>query len=156
VTRSDEFDNISQEKRDYAALLIKERDPFKAALLLFPEATNRALWVSNNWPNDPEVVAEKDRLNREDAGAAYLLNKTELARDILEKMKVAVKADDYAKLAKLYAEVLGYIEKPQASVNVTNNVPRVVEMPVFPTGEDWEAAAAKQQRDLLANARTRH
>lgn len=156
MARSDESDNISEEKRSYAALLIKEREPFKAALLLFPEATNRALWVSNNWPNDPEVVAEKERLLKEGAANAHLLSKTDLARDIHERMQVVTKADDYVKLAKLYAEVLGYIEKPQASVTVTNNVPRVVEMPVFPTQDDWEAAAAKQQRESLANARTRH
>ncbi len=33
----------SEEKAAYAALLLKERDPFKAALSLFPNNTNRAL-----------------------------------------------------------------------------------------------------------------
>lgn len=159
-----EVTNESEEKAAYAALLLKERDPFKAALQLFPDNTNRALWVANHWPNDAEVKAEQSRLSEEE-GDSFLLSKREFLQDIEARMKgttypngtvVPTTAEEYAKLAKLYAETRGFIEKPQTNVNVTTNVQRVVEVPVFQSESEWEAAAARQQRELLDNARTRH
>lgn len=153
-----------EEKAAYAALLLKERDPFKAALQLFPDNTNRALWVANHWPNDPEVRAEQDRINNENPDSA-LLSKREFLQDIEQRMKgttltsgvtIPPTPEEYAKLAKLYADVRGFIEKPQTNVNVTTNIQRVVEVPVFQDESAWEAAAARQQRELLDNARTRH
>ncbi len=157
--------NESKEKAAYAALLLKERDPFKAALQLFPDNTNRALWVANHWPIDAEVKAEQERLMGEDDGSSFLPSKAELARDIWQRMQGTTLAngvtipptpEEYAKLAKLYADVRGFIEKPQTNVNVTTNVQRVVEVPVFQSESEWENAAARQQRELLENARTRH
>lgn len=156
--------NESEEKAVYAALLLKERDPFKAALQLFPDNTNRALWVANHWPNDDEVKAEQTRLSNEE-GDSFLLSKREFLQDIEQRMRGTVypngavilpTPEEYAKLAKLYADVRGFIEKPQTNVNVTTNIQRVVEVPVFQDESSWEAAAAKQQRELLNNARTRH
>lgn len=156
--------NESEEKAAYAALLLKERDPFKAALQLFPDNTNRALWVANHWPNDDEVKAEQTRLSNEE-GDSFLLSKREFLQDIEQRMRGTVypngavippSPEEYAKLAKLYADVRGFIEKPQTNVNVTTNIQRVVEVPVFQDENAWEAAAAKQQRELLNNARTRH
>ena len=156
--------NESEEKAAYAALLLKERDPFKAALQLFPDNTNRALWVANHWPNDDEVKAEQTRLSNEE-GDSFLLSKREFLQDIEQRMRGTVypngavippTPEEYAKLAKLYADVRGFIEKPQTNVNVTTNVNRVVEMPVFANESEWEAEAARQQRELLENARTRH
>lgn len=156
--------NESEEKAAYAALLLKERDPFKAALQLFPDNTNRALWVANHWPNDEEVKAEQTRLSNEE-GDSFLLSKREFLQDIEQRMRGTVypngavippTPEEYAKLAKLYADVRGFIEKPQTNVNVTTNIQRVVEVPVFQDESSWEAAAAKQQRELLNNARTRH
>jgi len=155
----------SEEKAAYAALLLKERDPFKAALALFPNNTNRALWVANHWPNDAEVKAEQARLTEEAGDMAFLPGKADLARDIWQRMQgttlpngvtIPPTPEEYAKLAKLYADVRGFIEKPQTNVNVTTNVNRVVEMPVFANESEWEAEAARQQRELLENARTRN
>ncbi len=96
---------------------------------------------------------------------AFLPGKGDLARDIWQRMQgttlpngvtIPPTPEEYAKLAKLYADVRGFIEKPQTNVNVTTNVNRVVEMPVFANESEWEAEAARQQRELLENARTRH
>lgn len=155
-----------KEKAEYAALLLKERDPFKAALALFPENTNRALWIANHWPKDDVVKAEQTRINAEIGEMGFLPGKGDLARDIWQRMQgttlpngvtVPPTPEEYAKLAKLYADVRGFIEKPQTNVSVNNNITqRVVEMPVFASEGEWEAQAAKQQRELLDNARTRH
>lgn len=163
---TDATDNDATEKAAYAALLLKERDPFKAALLLFPNNTNRALRVANEWPNDPVVKAEQTKLTEGDGELSFLPGKAQLARDIWDRMQGTTLAggvvipptpEEYAKLAKLYADVRGFIDKPQTNVNVNNTVvQRVVEVPVFQSSEEWEAAAARQQRELLNNARTRH
>ena len=161
---TDQNESESKEKAAYAALLLREREPFKAALVLFPNNTNRALWVASNWPNDDEVKAEKLRLSAEDVDS-FLLSKREFLQDIEQRMRGTIYSngavvpptpEEYAKLAKLYADVRGFIEKPQTNVNVNNIVHRVVEVPVFGSEEDWEAAASKQQWELLENARSRH
>lgn len=155
----------SKEKAAYASLLLKERDPFKAALSLFPNNTNRALWVANHWPNDPEVIEAKTALMQEGGDMGFLPDKAELARDIWNRMQGAVTADgrtipptadDYAKLAKLYADVRGFIEKPQNNQNVTVVVPKAIEVPTHGTNDEWELAAAKQQQELLNVSRSRH
>ena len=54
--------NDTQEKRAFAELLLQNpNEPFKVALQLYPENTNRALWVANTWPGDAEVMGEMDR-----------------------------------------------------------------------------------------------
>lgn len=163
---TDAITNETDEKAAYAALLLKERDPFKAALMLFPDNTNRALRVANEWPNDAVVKAEQAKLTANDGELSFLPGKAELARDIWNRMQGTTLAggvvipptpEEYAKLAKLYADVRGLIDRPQPNVNVNNTiVQRVVEVPVFQSSEDWEAAAARQQRESLSNARTRH
>lgn len=158
--------NESEEKAAFAALLLKTpTEPFKAALALFPDNTSRALWVANHWVNDPEVLAAQKRNKEEFGEFAGLADKVDLARDIWQRMQgtttpdgrqIIPSPDDYAKLAKLYAEVRGFIEKPQTGPAVQVVFPRAIEVPTHGSNEDWEAAAAKQQRELLDVSRSRH
>lgn len=156
--------NEAEEKAAFAAMLLRESDPFKVALELYPDNTNRALRVANEWPKDPEVLEIQRKLMGDSDNLSFLPSKAELARDIWERMKgtpvngvnIPTTAEEYTKLAKLYAEVRGFIEKPQNNQNVTVVVPKVIEMPTHGTDEDWEAAAAKQQRELLDVSRSRH
>lgn len=157
--------NEAEEKLAYASLLLTERDPFKAALALFPNNTNRALWVAVNWSKDQEVKAEQARLVDEESDS-FVLSKRELLQDIEQRMKgttypngnvVPTTADEYAKLAKLYADIRGFIDKPAAvNVNTSVIVPRAIEVPTHGTNEQWEIAAETQQRELLSVSRTKH
>ncbi len=145
-------------KAEYARLLLKITDPFKAALQLFPDNTSRALRVANEWPTDPEVVAAQSELLEEDGELSFLPTKADLARNIWDRMQnERVSPDDYAKLGKLYADVRGFIEKPQTNVSVNNNVTnnRVMVVRENGTDEDWEAKLRKQQENLT-NASTKH
>ena len=160
-----ETQNEDKEKAAYAAFLLKERDPFKAALQLFPNNTNRALWVANHWPNDETVLAAKAELLQEQGEDSFLPGKSELARDIWQRMQgttlpngvvIPPTPEEYAKLAKLYADVRGFIEKPQNNQNVTVFIPKAIEVPTHGSDEDWEAAAERQQRELLNVSRSRH
>lgn len=154
-----------EEKAAFAALLLKmPNDPFKAALELVSDTT-RALRIAMEWPKDPIVKAETERLTEGEGALSFLPGKGELLRDIWDRMQGQVGAagtiikptpDDYAKLAKLYAEVRGFIEKPQSGPAVQVIIPRAIEVPTHGTDEQWESAAATQQRELLDVSRSRH
>lgn len=142
-------------KAKFARLLLKEPgDPFAVALKVFPNDTKHALWVANNWPADPEVTDLQEKAEEDEGELAFLPTKGQLCRGIWDKMNDKyTDADTYAKLSKVYAEVRGFIEKPQVAVttnvqNVTNKV-----MIVRETGSDieWERKLALQQASL-ANA----
>lgn len=159
--------NEDDEKQAFAMLSLQfPAEPFKAALKLFPANTNRALWVATHWPKDAQVKAYIAEFVEDQGEFAGLAGKAELARDIWNRMQghitesgVAVlpSADDYVKLAKLYAEVRGFIEKPAATTNVFTGVSqKVIEAPVHSSDEAWEQAAEQQQRDLLNVSRTKH
>ncbi len=145
-----------QLKAEYAKLLLKITDPFKAALQLFPDNTSRALRVANEWPTDPEVVAAQAAFLDEDGELSFLPTKADLARNIWDRMQnERICPDDYAKLGKLYADVRGFIEKPQSNVNVNNNVTnnRVMVVRENGTDEDWAAKLRKQQEKLTNASR---
>lgn len=158
-------DDDQLQKAAFAALLLKEPQPFKAALLLFPENTNRALRVAHEWPTDPEVQAEMNRLLTEEADS-LLMTKPQFLMALEQRMKgvtyadgtnVPLNTEDFVKVAKLYADTRGFIEKPQTNVNVQAAIiHRVIESPVFPSEHAWEIESERQQRELLANARTRN
>lgn len=139
-------------KKQYAEILTRIPEPFAAALELYPDDTKIAAWIARNWPHDPEVIAAKKEIrNTED-----LPNKTDLARAIWDKMQGPIMPDDFGKLAKIYAEVNGYIEKPGPGVIAQIIIPKVIEVPNHGTNEEWEAKAEKQQKDLLNVSRSKH
>jgi len=145
-------------KAEYARLLLKISDPFKAALQLFPDNTSRALRVANEWPTDSEVIAAQAELLEEGGELSFLPTKADFARHLWDKMQEErLSPEDYAKLGKLYADVRGFIEKPQTTINNNNNVTNNRVMVVRENGsdEDWEAKLRKQQ-DNLTNASTKH
>lgn len=142
-------------KAKFARLLLKEpSDPFAVALKVFPDDTKRALWVANNWPSDTEVLSLQEKAEEEEGELTFLPTKGQLCRGIWDKMNDKfTDADTYAKLSKVYAEVRGFIEKPQIAVNtniqnVTNKVMIVRENG---SDADWERKLLEQQA-RLANA----
>lgn len=159
-------ENEPEEKAAFAALLLTERDPFKAALTLFPSNINRALRVATEWTHDPVVRAEQARIKESGGAMSLLPDKAALAADIWDKMQGPIQPngtrmppspDDYTKLAKLYADVRGFIEKSAPIINNNNViVPKVIEVHNHGTDEDWEVAAERQQQELLNVSRSRH
>ena len=153
----------SKHKKLFAESLMRHpKDPFKAALEVFPDNTQKALWAANYWPNDAEVISFKNRIKESSDEFSFLPSKAELAHDIWMRMHgegyvagkvISIGADDYAKLAKLYADVRGFIEKPQTTINTNVVAPKVIEVPVYNNADKWEKDAAKQQTDLLNDSR---
>jgi len=133
-------------------LLQNPDDPFKAALGLFPEDTNRALRVAHEWPHDKYVqTAMKSRMSEGD-DEELLPTKSELARKVWGKMNInGLEADEFAKLARLFGEIRGFIEKPSTTINANSQTLLQPVMVVTDKGTDdeWEEKLLKQQGKLL-------
>lgn len=141
-------------KRDFAANLLRyPDDSFKAAFATTPEP-GMALQMGRDWPNDAFVKAEMNRLLSSGDGAKSFLPTKELqARDIYAIANNARTADeDRLKAHRLYAEIMGFIEKPTQG-NTTNILNQGV-MIVKDQGSDdeWQEKATKQQRTLIGHA----
>lgn len=141
-------------KPQYAAFLAQNPAPFEAALMLIPDNHGMAAWVAVNWANDPEVLAERDRVRKE-IGESLLPDKTDLCTLVWDLANKGC-FDDRIKAAKLYGELRGYVEK--AAPAIVNNTfsPKVIQVTNHGTDAQWESAAEKQQRELLSVASTRH
>lgn len=151
--------NEMAEKRAFAEILCKyPNEPFKASLELFPDNTNRAVWVAQHWAND-RIVHEHMQRMKATYGEFYgLPDRAELLRCLFDKMKNTYDANEYARLAKLYAEIRGYITKPGNAPQSGASAPvhRAIEVPTYGTDASWEQAAATQQRHLRDVSRSRY
>jgi hypothetical protein len=106
-------------KRLFGIALAKHKKPFDAALEVFPDNTNHALWASWNWLTDPLVVASRDAYAQNIELSEKLLDKDGLAARLLtfaeEKDPTGrfyiCEAKDRLAALKLFAEVQGYIGK---------------------------------------------
>lgn len=81
--------------------------------------------------------------------------------EVVQRSKLRVDARKWlaSKMApKKYGEkiAIGGADGLGPVQSVVREIPRVVEMPVFSSEREWEDETARQQRDLLKNARTRH
>lgn len=144
----------SELKVEFAKLLLKEpTDPFVVALKLFPENVNRALKVAVEWPGDSEVKAAQEKLLSEVEDEFSLLpTKASFSNLILAKMGEAA-PDDFAKLAKVYADVRGFIEKASTNVNTGNTVVnKVMIVKDNGTDDEWSAKLLKQQEKLVSES----
>lgn len=146
-----------EEKEKFAIAFLDFKDPFKAALFVCEGMpTQKALKMATEWQNDLEVKGFIKAIKDKEESIENLPSKKELAESIWNKMQSCRHPDDFQKLAKLYAEVRGFIEKPDNKPVVTINQNRVMVIKDLGTEEDWQAKAEKQQRDLLNVSTSKH
>ena len=118
-------------------------DPFKIACALFPDNTSLALRVANEWPSDPFVLSCLDLLTVD-----AMPTEVDLCGEVWRKMKMTYDPKDFATLAKLYAEIRGFIKKQEtAQVNVQVNN-KVMVVKDHGTDEEWESKLVRQQTAL--------
>lgn len=142
-------------KRQYAQLFEKLGDRFKAAFQLFPNDTKLAIQVANEWPQDQIVVDfQNEKLLTRDT-TDNLPTKADLARKVWDRMNEPLTSDeDFVKMAKTYAEVMGYIEKPGTQVTLNQQrIYNVLRVPAQKSVDDFEKMALSQQRQLAEDAR---
>lgn len=146
-----------EEKEKFANAFLEMKDPFKAALFVFEGMpTQKALKAATEWPNDPEVKGFIKAIKDKEESIDTLATKKDLAQDIWDRMQNCRFPDDYSKLAKLYAEVRGFIEKPDNKPVVTINQNRVMVVKDLGSPDDWQKKAEQQQRDLLNVSTSKH
>jgi hypothetical protein len=149
--------DVLDQKEKFAKALKELGDPFKAALSVCDGMpTQHALKMSVDWPHDAEVKAFIKALKDKEESIDNLPSKKDLAEAIWHKMEKCPFPDDYAKLAKLYAEVRGFIEKPDNKPVVNINQNRVMVVKDLGDEEDWQVKAERQQRELLNVSTSRH
>ena len=140
-------------KRQYAQLYEKLGDRFKAAFQLFPNDTKLAIQVANEWPQDQVVIDfQNEKLLTRDT-TDNLPTKADLARKVWDRMNEPLTSDeDFVKMAKTYAEVMGYIEKPGTQVNVQNVSNKVMIVREKESDDDWARGLAEQQANLISQS----
>lgn len=117
-------------KQQYGCALAQSfKNPFEAACSIFDKETQKALFVSVNWINDPEVLKAKEEYNAVTTAPDILLDKVGLSRKLLafadEKINFngnsvfAAEAKDRLAALKLYAEIQQFIGKNE--INNNNN-----------------------------------
>lgn len=110
----------------------------------------KVLYAARMWPNDPAFIRAKAEYEKSGQYSKQLPSKEQLLFDIYTRMQRARFAEDYEKLAKLYASMAGFVEKPkEANASDTQRqVVSVMRVRDMGTNEEWEAKAAAQQRQL--------
>lgn len=141
-------------KRQFAAqLLHNDGDPFKAAFAICGDNTGLALQIGRAWANDSFVLAEQKRLLGTNDAKSFLPAKEHQARDIYKLATDETKEpEDRLKAHRLYAEIMGHIEKPVAGagINVLNQGVMIVKD--AGTDDEWQKRVVAQQRALVSNA----
>ncbi len=140
----------------FAGLLIKLKDEYKAANRLYPNNPNLALWVAVNWPKDEtfnEIYNSKLLKGNE---LDNLPNKADLARKIWDKLDSGfLIPEEFTKMAKLYAEVMSFIEKaPTAAVNLNQVNNKVMIVNQQASDDDWANKLKNNQTKLIEDARS--
>lgn len=130
-------------------------EPFRVAFGLIPDTTGAAL-ACTAWQKDPEVLAELARIRGQEPQAATLPTKEDLARGLWDMSEDLTKSYNERLAAKRqYAEVMGFIQKPGVTANVTVPVVnRVMKVREYATPDSWETAGLNNQRKLVADARS--
>lgn len=148
----------SEEKAAFAqAMISANMSPLEAGQLVHPANFNRAAQIASMWHNDAEVkatIAEIKKAEHAETGIS------EDEKYVEEKLKKIIEdcphADDRIKALDKLMELKGLSKKPQNGPAVQVVIPRAIEVPTHGTNEEWEAAAAAQQRELLNVSRSRH
>lgn len=142
----------TDEKQLYALALLKTpNDPYKAALDVVAGDCARALVMSREWPQDPEVIEYKTQALQDMGEDAFLPSKADVVRAIWQKAEECRDADTAFKGYKLVADIMGYVEKP-GGTTINNNTlvdqRKVMVVTDHGTDEEWEAKLLKQQAAL--------
>lgn len=138
-------------KREFALRYLEyRRDAVKAASRLFPYDIAARSAATIDLPYDPVVNEEVERLLAEYGHEHFLPGKHELAAKIYDVAEAASDTDDKVKALKLYADVMGFVEKPGTVVNnnLSQTVNKVMVLRDHGNEETWEARLIEQQRRL--------
>ena len=143
-------DRIPEYQEIFAKHLCRGIQPFAAALAIFgQENVGLAYQCGQEWPCDANVIRIQESLTGVNP-THNIISKEELAAKILKATDNHFVFEDKLKGYKLYADILGYIDRGGAVVN--NNIidnRRVMVVKDHGTPEEWERKVTAQQRRLI-------
>lgn len=121
----------AEEKKQLFGIELAKAPAFQAACAVFGDDTSSALWVSQNWLNDPVVVAAKDKYLKAADVSQVLLDKQQLARKFLTMAEeknpsntfYILDGKDRLKSLELYAKLMNYLDDKSTPtpINFTHN-----------------------------------
>ena len=123
-----DFADSDDLKKAFAIELALDVEPFRAALKVLDDDTPKALWASQNWPNDIAVIGYRDGYLKTLKAVEKPLDKSEILSKIraFAEDKInghfAVEAKERLNAWKLYAEISGFTGNNAAVDNTVNNV----------------------------------
>ena len=142
-----------ENKALFAEALLKNPDnPFTAAKSVFPTNMAYALYISNHWRHDEDVVSKQKQLLKTNGEAKYLPSKTEVAREIHTLAGDAKDSEVALKALQLYCNVRGFIEKPGTVINNNAVCNKIMVVKDHGTDDDWERKLQDQQQNLIESS----
>ena len=138
-------------KRKFAKALLKNPKGIYEAASLVAEDDSERFRIARDWPGDEEVRSLMLEIEgkSENDDILGLPSKTQFIREIWTRLESSLDSEEFVKLAKLYADVRGYVIKPTegtANVTLTN---KVMIVPQLPSHDVWESEARQQQKMLM-------
>lgn len=138
-----------EKKRQFAVALAKDpSEPWDAAREVWPHDTGYAIYVKQNWPKDPEIVAYVEAVHNIAGVAGQLPTHDEYALHIWKLAKQALDDEIRLKYLRLYAETTGALKRPSGEASVVVNQNRVMIVERLGSDEEWAAQARGQQQAL--------
>jgi len=146
-------DEATTKKKEFAAALMRDPlHPEKAALSIESRATHVS-YILNNWQYDREVNGYMAEIREEKGAAATIPTKEEFAATLFSEGNAARTSDVKLDYFKLFAEVMGYIDKGKGTVvNNNNNLIQqrnVIVLPAKRPAKEIEGELMEQQRQLI-------
>jgi len=118
------IENEEEKKKLFGIELAKDHpNPFEAAIAVF-EDTGISLWASQNWLNDPLVIATRDLYLNTVGAKSKILDKDQLKARLLSVSEEKVHGRYIAtplerlKALELYAKISGFIDN---KIDINNN-----------------------------------
>ncbi len=137
-----------------AALLHNPEKPFDAAITVFGHGNiGKAAYAATYWPVDPQIIEITQSLLKDKGVASFLPSREAVLRRAWELAQKTTDVESFTKVAKLMAEINGWIAKdgPSVHVAVSSNVMVVKDQG---SNDAWEKALRAQQEKLTSRDET--
>jgi hypothetical protein len=140
-------------KKKFARELLRSNDPMKAAQVVL-SSMGQVLIAAAQWPNDENVKKEIERIKREEGLKDFLPTKEDFAFLLWDRMKKCRDDGDFSKIATVYANTMGYVEKGQTNINnnILSNSNKVMIVKDHGNDKTWSSNLIEQQRSLVNDA----
>lgn len=135
---------------DFALAYVRHDGNAYAAAREIIEDIGAAIVASERWPREPGFSERVARIKREAGEEAFLPTIGDLARELWDMGRnAAVEPRERIAALKLYADVRGFVKRPEAAApaNVTTTTNNVLVVPAH--GDGWEHLAMAQQAKLI-------